>query len=98
MSRDEGANGAMLRAFDQALLDATDRRTKRRGGMWWVPLRGRKCGGEDLVLGIKYKILHEEERKERQNSGRTSPLIYIDPPLNTSLSSMLHSPNRKFLH
>jgi hypothetical protein len=51
MSRGEGVNGAMLRAFDQALLDATDRRTERRGGMCWVPPGGRKCGREDLVLG-----------------------------------------------
>jgi hypothetical protein len=51
MSRDKGVNGAMLRAFDQILLDATDRRIERRGGMWWVPLRGRKCGGEDLYWG-----------------------------------------------
>jgi hypothetical protein len=34
IERNEGVNGAMLRAFDQALLDATDRRTERRGGMW----------------------------------------------------------------
>jgi hypothetical protein len=33
MSRDEGVNGAVLRAFDQALLDAINRRTERRGGM-----------------------------------------------------------------
>jgi hypothetical protein len=37
VSGDEGAKGAVLRAFDQALMDTTDRRTKRRGGMWWVP-------------------------------------------------------------
>jgi hypothetical protein len=48
MSGDEGMNGAMFRAFDQALLDATDRRTERRGGIWWVPQRGRKCGEEIL--------------------------------------------------
>jgi hypothetical protein len=50
MGRDKAANRAILRAFDQALLGTTDRRTKRRGGMWWVPPRGRKCGREDLVL------------------------------------------------
>jgi hypothetical protein len=51
MSSDEGANGAMLRDFDQVLLDTTDRRTKRRVGMWWVHPRGRKYGREDYVLG-----------------------------------------------
>jgi hypothetical protein len=55
MRGDEEANGAVLRAFNQALPDATDRRNERRGGMWWVPARGRKCGGGDLVLGKKYK-------------------------------------------
>jgi hypothetical protein len=34
VSRDEEANGAVLRAFDQVLPDAIDRRTERRGGMW----------------------------------------------------------------
>jgi hypothetical protein len=37
--------------------------------------------GSKIVLERSYKTLHEKERKERQNSGRTSPLIYIDPPL-----------------
>jgi hypothetical protein len=72
----------------------------REGRLVVVPPRGRRG-----VVGIKYsrqrgkeyKILHEEERKERQDSRRTSPLIYINPPLNTSLSSLAHSSNRKFL-
>jgi hypothetical protein len=57
VSGDDGANGAVLRAFDQALPDATDRRPERRGGMWCIPPRGRKCGGEDLELG---KIIQED--------------------------------------
>jgi hypothetical protein len=53
--------------------------------------------GSRVVLERQYKTLHEEERKERQDSGRTSPLIYINPPLSTSLSSLAHGSNRKFL-
>jgi hypothetical protein len=34
-----------------------------------------------FVLEKEYKMLRKEERKERQNSGRTGPLIYINPPL-----------------
>jgi hypothetical protein len=49
-----------------------------------VPLSGRKCGGDQVFSaegGKEYKTLRKEERKERQNGGRTSPLIYINPPL-----------------
>jgi hypothetical protein len=33
VERNEEVNGAVLRASNQALLDATDRRTERREGM-----------------------------------------------------------------
>jgi hypothetical protein len=38
------------------------------------------CIGE-VCIGKIYRMLHKEERKERQNGGRISPLIYINPPL-----------------
>jgi hypothetical protein len=43
-------------------------------------MRKLTCIGE-VMYWLKYKTLHEEERKERQNCGRTSSLIYINPPL-----------------
>jgi hypothetical protein len=33
VERDEGESGAVLRALDQRLLDATTEETERRGGM-----------------------------------------------------------------
>jgi hypothetical protein len=65
---DEGVCGAVLRAFDQALPNATDRRAKRRGVMWWVPPVGRKCG-EKHQGAAGYKTLHEEERKGKWQPG-----------------------------
>jgi hypothetical protein len=85
VSGDEGANRAVLRAFDQALPDATDRRTERRGGMWWVPPWGRKCGGEDLVVG---KILQEDHEfiVTRATTAIALHLLRTDPPSDTAVS------------
>jgi hypothetical protein len=47
---------------------------------------------ERRSLYLEENTKHCVKKKERQNSRRTSPLIYTDPLLNTSLSSILHSP------
>jgi hypothetical protein len=75
IASDKGAYGAVLRAFDQALPDTTDRRTERRGVIWWVP----PGGGESVVksAGVPQGTRCCMKRKEKENSNRGIESPYI---------------------